>query len=185
MEIFDYLFIVLGAFGIIFRIWLVQFKLKDELEFRKDYVSRYMSVYFFIAMALQFQNELFNLIVATALPLMLVSFIGWDTLFFYKFKKRTYWEKNHGWLIVERLTMHPPMLIVALYWWIAGLENVLLIQGSYATIIAAVILVFAPMLLFDKRMTEKYIAPTGMNIFVSAILCLVGMVIYLEIMNLI
>ncbi|MHA1340147.1 MAG: hypothetical protein ACTSRZ_10345 [Promethearchaeota archaeon] len=178
-EIISNIISICGAIFFIFRIWLVQFKLKDELQFRKDYLSRYMCLYFCIGMILQFKNDIFNIIIGAALPLMIISFIGWDTLFFVKFKRRTYWKKNYGWLIIERLTMHPPMMIVALYWWIDGLKaHIILVNGIFS-IIVAIILVFGAFLMWDKRWTEKYIAPTGMNILISAILSVVGFSIYI------
>jgi len=178
-ELFNIIWPILGASGFVFRLWLTHFKLKDELQFRKDYVSRYIALYFFLAMTLGFKNEVFNLIICAALPVMLVSFIGWDSLFFVKFKKRTYWEKNHAWLIVERITMHPPVIAVSLYWWIIDLKGIIGLTNGIITIIAACILVMGPYMIWDKRWTEKYIAPTGMNIFIFMIISVVGLSIYL------
>jgi hypothetical protein len=176
-------FPILGALGLIFRIWLTQFKLAEELQFRKDYASRWVNYYFFIGMILDFQDQTFNLIIAGALPLMLISFVGWDTLFFWKFKSRTYWPnvKNHKWLLIERLTMHPPMIVVGLLWYFMGLRNYLtmnILEAIVPTIICA-IMIIGPELLWDERLTKKYIAPTGQNIFVMTIISIVWMLIFM------
>lgn len=170
---------IIGSAFFIFRIWLVQFKLAEELQFRKDYVSRMMSLYYCIAMILQFKNPVFNIIVAASTPVLIASFFGWDLLFFIKFKNRDYWEKNHTWLLVERLTLHPPIMLTGIYWYITGLSSHIIITNWWATISASAILVLGPFVLWDKRISEKYIYPTGLHIFLSALASLIFTVLYL------
>jgi hypothetical protein len=174
----DHILSIIGAFFLVFRIWLVEYKLEDELQFRKNYVSRILNYYFCIALLLAFRAPIFNLAIIGALPMMVISFVGWDSLFFIKFKKRTYWKKNHGWLLLERITLHPPMIPVAIWMYYKGFQNFVPPPMNPWVFVAVGILFFGPFLLMDKRWTEKYIAPTGNNILFGAVLSYIFIVVF-------
>lgn len=167
---------VIGAIFLVFRIWLTNFKLQDELEFRRYYVSRFLNYYFCLAMVLAFQNEIFNIMIITVLPMMVISLVGWDSLFFVKFKKRTYWKKNHGWLIIERLTLHPPIVTVAIWMIITGIHNFFTLPPTIWPFISGGILFYGVFFLLDERITKKYIPPTGANMVFGSLVSFIGMI---------
>lgn len=166
--------LIIGTVYVLFRMWLAEIKLKDELEFRKRYLSRYLSYYAGLVVVFNFENVIFNFITIAASPVVLVSIIGWDSLFFVKFNKRTYWEKNKGWLLVERATMHIPMIIIAIYLLVVhGLPSLTWIEAIRIVVYAFAIL-YLWFFVVDKRWYERYIWPTGLNIFIFADICIIG-----------
>ena len=173
------IFQVIGALGLMGRIWLVQWKLADELEFRRHYVSRILSYYLFIAMMVEFESDIFNLAIMIPFPVVFVSLLGWDTLFFKKFKSRDYWEKNHFWLIVERLTLHLPIIAVQLWMLIEGPLNFVDKHNIIWEFIAVILLLYPTWFLWDKRWTDKdYLPDTRRNITIFIPLCTIGFFIY-------
>ena len=172
----EWIFLVLGSIMLVIRIWLCEIKLVEELSFRRRYVSRFLNNYFWIAMIFNFQNTLFNLIIITGYIGMLITFFGWDTVFFYKFKSRTYWKKNHGWLIFERLTMHVPSIIIGTWMYFTDTHN--FVDFEIYWLIIAILLVFTPWVVIDRRFTEKYI--DGMKFQITLLLSLssIGVGIY-------
>jgi hypothetical protein len=152
---------VIGIIGVIFRLWLAEFKLKDELGFRRHYLSRFVNIYLFCAMLFNLESYIFNLIIITCFPVMLVTSF-WDLKFYQKFKTRNYWEKNKNWLLVERLTMHPPMVGFGLFFYIAGILPYFNYSKGVLPAIIAILVVYVPFFLWDKRWTEKYNWPQGL-----------------------
>ena len=170
---------LLGATGLILRYWLDEKKLVDELQFRRHYASRILTYYAFIAMMLNLKCGIMNMAVMLDFPVIVISIIGWDSLFFVKFKRRTYWEKNHGWLIVERLTMHPPLLALQLYMVFTGPMNYINPDNLVWEFICAVLLGYLPWLLWDKRWKEKDFLPKERRgITVGTLLSTAGWIIY-------
>ncbi len=149
---------ILGWIMLIFRIWLAEFKLKDELQFRRHYLSRFVNLYMWIALILNLESYTFNLIVITCFPVMIVTSF-WDIKFYTNFKKRDYWEKNKMWLLVERLTLHPPMLILGLFFYISGILPYFNYSRGVWPVIIAISFVYLAFFLLDKRWTEKYNYP--------------------------
>ena len=82
------IFPILGSLMLIFRIWLCEVKLVRELEFRRRYLSRFMGYFFWVAMVLDFQNDIFNLIIITELVGNIIYLVGWDIPFFLKFRNK-------------------------------------------------------------------------------------------------
>jgi hypothetical protein len=152
---------LIGVLFLIFRIWLAEFKLVDELSFRRHYLSRIVDLHFALAWILNFSNFIFNFIVITCFPVMIVTSL-WDSKFFVKFKKRSYWKKNHGWLMLERLTLHPPMLICGLYMYITGLTQYFNASYGIFPLLVAVSLVYIPFFLWDERWKARYNWPQGL-----------------------
>lgn len=169
---------IIGAIGLIFRVWLVEFKLEEELQFRRHYLSRILNFYFFIAMILNFENSYFNFFINCEIYVITVSFLGWDTLFFYKFNRRTYWKKNHGWLIIERLTLHIPIIIVGWWMFASDPKNFVDMTQLWDSLIIMIILGFGPWLLWDKRWTENYIYPVKWSILAFTVVSIIGVMIY-------
>lgn len=149
-----------GALFLLFRIWLAEIKLRDELQFRRHYLSRLVNIYFCIGWILEFENFIFNAIIVTCFPVFIVVTI-WDSNFFLQFRKREYWSKNHGWLLMERLTLHPPMLIVGIIMYLNGITPYINKSGGFLPYFIGLCLVFIPFFILDERWTKKYKWPGG------------------------
>jgi hypothetical protein len=152
----------LGLVGLIFRVWLCEIKLREELEFRRRYLSRFVNYYLFIDILCAFQNPSFNAIVIVCFPVMIVTAI-WDINFFMNLKKREYFIKNHGWLLLERITLHLPILIVGLYLFFHITEY---LPNTIFSWIWGILLVYIPFFLLDERWTSKYYYPQAIIMIV-------------------
>ncbi len=172
-----------GVAFLIFRFWLVEIKLPDELQFRKRYFSRILTYYGALTLIFELKNDLFNFIMLVAVPVLIVSIIGYDALFFIKFKRRTYWEKNHGWLIVERLTMHPPLLILGIWLYATGTVPQIDWIGAIGLMFGLLVVGCLPFFFVDERWTKKYLPKTAKDIIVgtsvSAFLTLIYLLFFL------
>jgi hypothetical protein len=146
---------ILGVIVLIFRIWLTEFKLAEELQFRRHYLSRIVNYYLIIGLIFNFHNPIFNAIIIVCFPVMIITSI-WDIYFFRQLKNRVYFTKNHGWLILERSTLHPPMLIAGLYLFFNLPEY---LPSSLFPFIWGVLLVFIPFFILDERWASKYNYP--------------------------
>lgn len=173
----------LGVAFLIFRIWITEFKLRDELQFRRHYLSRFLNYYYCLALLSGFTWNLFNFIlIAEWLP-MIIAFIGWDIPFFIKYKKRTYWEKNRLWLFIERATLHPPMIGTIILMYLHGLHSFVDISKLIILTIIGFLIVFLPWFLLDHRWTKKYIKKGVLfgfrwEIIIIGILSLILTIIY-------
>ena len=164
----NFLIAIFGSLMVAFRVWLTQVKLVDELTFRRLYLSRVVNFHTFMAMAFGFENIVFNAIVVSCWPVMILTTV-WDYNFFANFKKRTYWKKNHGWLILERLTLHPPILIIGTWMYLQGLAVWFPRELSFFPAIVGMIFVYVPFFLMDKRWTEGYNWPQPLVMIVFMI----------------
>ncbi len=154
------IFIAVGVSMLIFRIWLVEFKLPNELQFRRRYFSRFFSYYTFLALAFGLSLYPLNVMVMIAFPILLVTSI-WDINFYRKFKHQPYWGKNIRWALIERLTMHPPVVIVALFMIFNDARNY--IQPPNLVLLAAsVLFLFTPFFFLDVRWTKRYKWPEAL-----------------------
>lgn len=137
-----------------FRLWLVERKLIDELQFRRRYLSRIINYYCWLALALQFQFKPLNWILVAAFPILVVTSI-WDLRFYRRYHERTYWQKNRRWVLVERLTLHPPFLISGAFLIIMGPKTYVTDVGLQP-IWLGIVLVLLPFLLLDERVIHRY-----------------------------
>ena len=150
--------LIIGISFLIFRIWLTEFKLKDELQFRRHYLSRFLNYYYCIALISSFTWDIFNFVLISETIALIFAFIGWDIPFFIKFKKQKHWDKNRVWLIIERATLHPPMIGTVIWMIFSGLKSFVDSSNLILIVIITVILGLLPYFLFDERWTKKYIA---------------------------
>ena len=150
--------LVIGVCFLIFRIWLTEFRLKDELQFRRHYLSRFLNYYYCIALISSFTWDIFNFVLISETFALIIALIGWDIPFFIKFNKKNHWEKNRGWLIIERATLHPPMIGTVIWMYLSGLKTFVDSSNLVIIIIISLILGLLPYFLFDQRWTKKYIA---------------------------
>ena len=95
--VIDILLPIIGIPFLIFRFWLSTFKLKDELQFRRFYVSRLVNYFFCLSIVFNLENPIFNVILAVCFPAMIFT-STWDVNFYRRFKGRNYWKKNEIYL---------------------------------------------------------------------------------------
>ena len=154
---------ILSIFGFIFlisRIWLVEVKLKEELQFRRRYFSRFFSYYAWLALTFSLMAFPFNLMIMLAFPILVVTSV-WDINFYQKLNSQSYWAENKKWAILERLTMHPPVVIIAIYMILTDARNYILAPNVVIMIITALIL-FSPFFIVDERWTKRYKWPEAL-----------------------
>ncbi len=145
---------VIGISFLLFRLWLVEVKLPDELQFRRRYLSRVINYYTALALAFSLSSVVLNLIVMISFPILLVT-TSWDIKFYRRFRSRDYWKKNRRWVLLESLTLHPPVFGVGLAMILVGAEP-LIRAPNLLFILAAAVLMYVPFFLFDARWTDRY-----------------------------
>lgn len=154
------LIITLGIVFLLFRLWLVEHKLVGELQFRRRYLSRFMNYYAGIALAFGLTIQTLNIIVLISFPILVVT-VGWDINFYRFFQTRDYWKKNRRWILVERLTLHPPVFLL-------GLAMILIDAQFYFRtpslhyIVLSAILLYIPFFIFDARWRTRYNWPQAL-----------------------
>ena len=151
---------IVGIIFLLFRIWIVEFKLVEELQFRRRYFSRFFAYYMCLALAFGLAFWPFNVMVMVAFPILLVTSI-WDINFFRRFRFQDHWKTNRRWGIIERSTMHPPVVVVAIYMILTDARNY--IQApNLILMVAVVVLLFSPFFLTDVRWTKRYKWPEAL-----------------------
>jgi hypothetical protein len=85
----------------------------------------------------------------------------WDINFYRRFNSQTYWTKNRRWVLIERLTMHPPVVLVALFMILNGARNYIE-PPNLLLMVLSVALLFIPFFLLDERWTKRYKWPEAL-----------------------
>ena len=175
----DILLPSIGFAFFIFRFWLSTFKLKDELQFRRFYVSRLVNYYFCFSIIFNLKNPIFNVILAVCFPAMVFT-STWDVNFYRRFKRRTYWKKNRGWLLVERMTMHPPILIGGLFIYLTGIWNYVIptSQGGLIIFVIAILFFYPSCYFLDVRLRKRYEWPNGRDLLLVMVISTLGFSLY-------
>ena len=169
---------ILTLFGFvlfIFRIWLVEIKLKDELQFRRRYFSRFFAYYTCLALAFNLMATPFNIIVMVAFPILIVTSV-WDINFYRRINTQLHWSVKKWWAILERATLHPPVVIVAVYMIITDARNYIQPPNLVVFVISVVIL-FTPFFLVDERWTKRYKWPEAIIVIGLVIMSGVSLLI--------
>lgn len=151
------LLVVIGVTFLLFRIWLVEIKLVEELQFRRRYLSRVANYYACLALAFGLQITILNLIVIMALPILLMT-LAWDINFFLRFRSRDYWTRNSSWVFIERLTLHAPVILLGLILLFIGVVPYI-ISSSLLVILIASLMGYTPFFLLDERWKSRYSWP--------------------------
>lgn len=151
---------ILGFSMLIFRIWVAEVKLKEELQFRRRYFSRFFAYYTCLALTFGLLVLPFNLMVIIAFPILIVTSV-WDINFYRKFNTQPYWAEKKGWAILERLTLHPPVVVLAIYMILTDARNYIQPPNLVILVISALVL-FSPFFLVDERWTKRYKWPEAM-----------------------
>jgi hypothetical protein len=123
-----------------------------------------------------FKSAIFNVIVAVCFPAMIFTSL-WDVNFYKGFKSRTYWEKNKNWVLIERLTMHPPILVGGLSLYIIGLKN-FIPNNNIIPFLLGILIVYSTSFLLDIRLRKKYNWPNGRNLFLVMLISTLSFSLY-------
>jgi len=141
---------VMGSLAFIFRIWLCEKKLPEILLERRGFLSRMVNYYYFIALTICFSSDILNLSIISALPVLIIGFFINDIPAYRNFNRLYKLEQKKCWILLEGLTLHPPMLVTAIIFCIIGLKNVFQ-SLDLISAIASLILGVVPLMIFDKR----------------------------------
>ncbi len=178
---------IIGCIGLAFRLWLVERKLRNILQYRRYFLSRFISYYFFVAMLYDFQDMAYNLVIIWTLPFMIFATLWWDNLFYKKWAEREVpqWENYRAWLMIERLTLHPPVLICGIIPFFTGLNEFILgrtnpddFSAQIFSMFFAAFLILGPFMIFDVRWAKRRGWPTGRTLFIFLVLIMLGLFIY-------
>lgn len=178
-----------GMAFLVFRLWLDEMKLRKELDFRRRYLSRISNYCFSIALIYNFQNMAFNMILTTSMLALWVAFFRWDWRFYKRFKTGGVvssipleTRSQRVWMIIERLTLHPPILFFGTRPFFTGLRSFVLgsvastdLAAQILSILYASIIIYAGFFFMDVRWSERYGWPTGKIMLYGIILSCVIM----------
>ena len=151
---------IIGFTFLLFRIWIVEFKLVNELQFRRRYFSRFFSYYTCLALVFSLGFWPINVMVMVAFPILVVTSI-WDINFVRRFRFQDHWKTNRRWGIVERGTLHPPVVVLAVYMILTD-ARIYIQSPNLILMVLVVIGLFLPFFLLDVRWTERYKWPEAL-----------------------
>ncbi|MHA1520896.1 MAG: hypothetical protein ACTSRK_12000 [Promethearchaeota archaeon] len=163
---------IAGAMALLFRLWLCEFKLKKDLGGKRSHTSRFINYYFLIAMCLDFQNNLMTLLTILTAPAMVMAFLFFDIPFYIQDCRRP--MENKGWLIIERLTLHPPVFLYAVYFYAFQTRLFYFELFTIPNLIFSMFLVVIPMFFLDPRVTKKEDWPRGLFIVIGSVVDIIG-----------
>ena len=167
----NYLLVILGTGFMIYRFWISHYHLKDLLDYERFFTSRILVLYAAIACIFNYSTIIFNLIIIAAYPMMVFCFFYWDVPFLLKIiqekpilPETIVIQKSSLklWLILERFTVHLPIIIIGTPWYLHGIKGNIIPQISVQDYIIAMLLVVIPFLFIDPRITKKKLWPEGL-----------------------
>ncbi|MHA1745015.1 MAG: hypothetical protein ACTSWW_03380 [Promethearchaeota archaeon] len=178
---------ILGVVGFALRIWLTEFRLVTILGEERHFNSRLLTSYGFTALIFDLQVESLNLVIVGTLPMMLIMLFRYDAPFFFKLVQRKplitvhtpttelpFSPATNLWLIIERLTLHLPIIFIGLPWYWAGLKAVVFPNLQISSFFITIGLIFVPFLLLDPRIRKKMDWPEGLWLFLGGIAWAIG-----------
>ncbi|WP_371805156.1 hypothetical protein [Candidatus Lokiarchaeum ossiferum] len=184
--------VIFGCLGLIFRIWVNEIKLKKQLKYERHFTSRFLAEYFFIAMIFSFQNDALNLVVACTYPMMVICIFVFDIPFFIKLKQNKSVlpgggefspEKVDLWVILERLTLHIPIVVVGSIWYPQGLKSAIFPNLGIGSMIFALIMVYGIFIFVDPRIGKKRDWPDGLWLMIGGILWTIGFILHFYVLD--
>jgi hypothetical protein len=95
-------------------------------------------------MVFAFSSNVFTLIVITALPTMIGAFLFFDVRYYNVWISEERYQKQLGWVKLERLFLHPPMIVAGFGIYLNNSIEFLLTMFTLPNLIAGLILGFAP-----------------------------------------
>ena len=181
---------IVGWVMLIFRLWLVEVKLKDKLPVGRRYVSRTANYMYWFSLIYEFKCLGANLVIFYGTPVFIAIFFKWDLFFYRYYKKRTDWHDETFWIFTERLTMHPPMIGIGIYYYTQGFfrfnlqaiqyHNVTSVTDWYfiSSLIFSVVGTLGFYLLWDPRWADKKGWPIGVYVLIFASISVFTHLIY-------
>jgi hypothetical protein len=173
---YDLILSIIGIIWLVFRIWLPFYKVKDELEFRQMYISRFTNLFAACMLIAGGEAVFLNCLLFASFPAIAILTLIYDIPFYTKFSKRSYWKKNKYWVLLERITLHPPVLAVQIWMVVKGIFN-FISPGDYISFIICTLLMIITTLLFDPRIIKRYHWPRGLHL----ILVIIGSCVFISI----
>ncbi len=168
-----WVFPVCGTIFLLFRLWLCEWHLRDLLKGKRAHTSRFCSYYLAIAMILNIEPNVFTLISVVSAPAMVMASLAFDVPFlFFNEGRRDIPKKS--WQIIERLTMHLPIILFGVYYYTHALLLDYFQMFTISKLVVAIIITCGPMFLFDPRITKKEDWPRGLFIVGGAIIDVIG-----------
>ena len=110
---------------------------------------------------------------------MIIAVFAFDVPFLFFNEGRRKIPKKF-WQIIERLTMHIPLIIFGVYYYFVYQPEAILYFQLFTLdkFITALLLVCIPMFLFDPRITKKEDWPRGLFIVGGALIDVVGNILF-------
>lgn len=164
----DWILGVCGILGLILRIWLCEFKVKHLLQFRRLYLSRILAYYYFLAMSFAWRLVILNVILVVGMPIMAFSILMLDFPFIWQFKN----AKNripgyNRWILLERLTLHIPISITAIYWLSSRFVLYYIPFTRLTVFLISFLFVIIPFFLADVRWSKRFESPRGVFVLLA------------------
>ena len=157
------LLIITGIVYFIFRYWLTEYQLIEELGFKRFYISRIINLYFAMALVLNFENMIFNIVIFASSPIVLITML-WDVKFYFNCIRGNCSISKRWWQLAERITLHVPILSGGVFFVLGGAANYVNLNEGYFPLVCASLLIFLPFFLLDERWRSKYNWPDGIII---------------------
>jgi hypothetical protein len=173
-EIAALFYFLTGLSFLLFRIWIVNFKLREELGKKQYHISRILIHYFCIALITGFSSNLFTLICVVSMPTMITAFIWFDVPYFRTFNADKSSSAIKNWILVERLTLHLPIIIFSVLFYTFNKRSFFYTLFTIPNIIIAILICFGPFILIDPRIALKDEYPIGKKLLTAAIFETIG-----------
>lgn len=175
---------IIGIIFLAFRLWLVESKCKDWLGTRRRFFSRMETYYMCIALIFQLRSITFNALIIQFIPSMIFISVWFDILFLVNIKKDAISKMNLKpmdtfWLIVERVTLHVPIIILGFWMVFDGVFQYVNFSQGWWPYIIDIPLIFGAYFLMDERLSKKMDWPLGPIIVFFGVLQTVGMFVFM------
>jgi hypothetical protein len=177
--IVQYWIIISGIIFLIFRVWLVEFRLKAALAEENRYFSRIICYYLGVNMVCNLQLMSINIILVSSVASFTIITILTDLKLFFQIPIRYpgHSKNTYYFILIERITLHFPILIAGFAMIADGyLKYVNLSQGWFPLIMGSA-LFFTPFVLLDPRIRKRHVWPLGPIIFSFGVAQTIGMII--------
>jgi hypothetical protein len=161
---------VLGVIYLLFRIWLVEIRVKPFLHERARFISRWACYLLGGAMIFDFDKSIvgsaLNLTIIMATPGFIIISLIYDSSFFLNFWKQhpELMPRDAFWCVIERLTLHFPVIGIGIWMFVTGIGY--FVQNSIVVVLLTGVFIFGPYFAFDERWRKKIDWPFGLILFI-------------------
>jgi hypothetical protein len=171
--------VITGIIFLALRIWLVEIQLKEPLAKENRYFSRIICYYLAINMIFNLKIIAINSILVSSVASFSIITILCDFTFFSRMKSQypNQTRKTYFYLVLERLTLHFPILIAGFAMIGDNYLNYVNLSNGWFPIIMGALLFFMPFIILDPRIRKKEVWPLGPIIFSFGVAQTVGMVV--------